>query len=43
MRRATPAAAEPAIIEMCDEEGDRAEERIAVTMGVTIWEKKEIS
>jgi hypothetical protein len=43
MRRAMPAAAEPAIMEVCDEERVCAEERRAVTMGVTIWERKEIS
>jgi hypothetical protein len=37
-----PATAEPAIMEVRDEERDCAEVRRAVTMGVTIWERKEI-
>jgi hypothetical protein len=47
MRSAMPAA-EPAIMkvrdeEVRDEERDGAEVRRGVTMGVTIWERKEIS
>ncbi len=44
MRRAMPATAEPAIMEVRDaEEWDGVEVRRAVTMGVTIWDRKEIS
>lgn len=43
MRRAMPATAEPAIMKVRDEERDCAEERRAVTMGVTIWERRKIS
>jgi hypothetical protein len=43
MRRAMPAAAEAAIMVVRDEEWDNAEVRRAVTTGVTIWERKEIS
>jgi hypothetical protein len=46
MRRARPAA-EPAIMKVRDEERDEApdgaEVRKGVAMGVTIWERKEIS
>jgi len=38
-----PATVEPAIMEVRDEERDDVEVRRAVTMGVTIWERKEIS
>lgn len=34
---------EPAIMGARDEERDEAEVRTAVTIGVTIWERKEIS
>lgn len=43
MRRVVPAMTEPAMMEVRDEERDDAEARRAVTMGVTIWERKEIS
>jgi len=43
MRRVMPAIVEPAIMEVRDEERDCAEVRGAVTTGVAIWERKEIS
>jgi hypothetical protein len=43
MRRAMPATVEPAMMEVRDEERDEAEVRRAVTIGVTIWERNEIS
>ncbi len=44
IRRIRPATAEPAIMGVRAEDRDSAaEERRAVTMGVTIWERKEIS
>ena len=43
MKRATPATVAPAIMGVRDEERDDAEVRRAVTIGVTIWKRKEIS
>jgi hypothetical protein len=43
MRRARPAAAEPAMTEVRDEDLDAAELRRAVAIGVTIWKRRKIS
>jgi hypothetical protein len=43
IRRTRPAAAEPAMTAVRDEDLDDPEVRRAVTIGVTIWEKRMIS